>query len=208
VTLNVTGFCYYKTKGGKMKTKLTLLATILLLVTQANATCTKTEVMKLIDKGFGKAEISSICDIHATSTTKHKLKPKSKWMSPSRKACTKNGGKLKSGGICAANWQNAKRICSVSGGRLPNINELKSVLTSCGGLIGDYKFNKNNLSYQACYKQKGFFFSGDDWSDYYWSSSVYVPDTVCTWAVNFRVGDVGGADKTDEYYVRCVRGIQ
>lgn len=46
-----------------MKTKLTLLAGILLFAVQANASCTKSEVIKLIDKGFSKTEINSICDI-------------------------------------------------------------------------------------------------------------------------------------------------
>jgi hypothetical protein len=187
-----------------MKTKLTLLATILLLATQANATCTKAEVMKLIDKGFGKAEISSICDMHATSTTKPKSKPKSKWMSPSRKACTKNGGKLKSYGICAANWQNAKRICSTAGGRLPSINELKSVVISCGGEIDDYDNNLNDSNYQTCYKQKDFSSS----SDSYWSSSSYVSVDEYALIVYFLSGYTNYGNKTDEHYVRCVRGIQ
>jgi len=117
-------------RKNEMKLKMILLLTGL-LSTYSYATCSKTEVMKLIDKGFSKTEINSICDIQAQSTTSSK--PKSKWMNPSRKACTKNGGKLKSGGICVADWHSAKRICSAAGGRLPNINELKSVLTGCGG---------------------------------------------------------------------------
>ena len=157
--------------------------------------------MKLIDKGFSKTEISSICDIQTKRSTT--TKPKSKWISPARKACTKNGGKLKSGGICVADWHSAKRICSAAGGRLPNINELKSVLTGCGGEINDYDYNRNDSSYQACYKQKGF-----SSSDYYWSSSVYVFDKRCAWFVNFKIGSQYIYNKTDEGYVRCVRGRQ
>lgn len=184
-----------------MKTKLTLLAGILLFAVQANASCTKSEVIKLIDKGFSKTEINSICDIQTKSTTISK--PKSKWISPARRACTKNGGKLESGGICAADWQSAKRICRAAGGRLPNIDELKSVITNCGGEVDDYDNNKNDSSYQACYKQKGF-----SASDYYWSSSSYVSATKCAWIVKFKNGRTYYDSESTEYYVRCVRGRQ
>ena len=187
-------------RKNEMKLKMILLLTGL-LSTYSYATCSKTEVMKLIDKGFSKTEINSICDIQAQSTTSSK--PKSKWMNPSRKACTKNGGKLKSGGICVADWHSAKRICSAAGGRLPNINELKSVLTGCGGEINDYDYNRNDSSYQACYKQKGF-----SSSDYYWSSSVLVSYRKGAWYVSFKVGNADDRSKAVESYVRCVRGRQ
>lgn len=172
-----------------------------LLGTYSYATCSKSEVMKLIDKGFSKTEINSICDIQTKSTTT--AKPKSKWISPARKACTKNGGKLKSGGICSADWYSAKRICSVAGGRLPNINELTSAVTSCGGEINDWDNNENDSSYQSCYKQKGFSPSG-----IYWSSSVSVSDSKNAWVVYFKDAYAYSSGKTNEYYVRCVRGRQ
>ena len=183
-----------------MKFKMLILLTGL-LGTYSYATCSKSEVIKLIDKGFSKTEINSICDIQTKSTTKSK--PKSKWISPARKACTKNGGKLKSGGICIADWHSAKRICSAADGRLPSINELKSVVTGCGGEINDYDNNKNDSSYQSCYKQKGFSASDD-----YWSSSVYVSDSKSAWFVYFEYGRTSNYYKTNEYYVRCVRGRQ
>jgi len=183
-----------------MKLK-TIMLSITLLSIYSYATCNKQELMKLIDKGLSQTEINSICDIQAKSTAKPK--PKSKWISPARKACTKNGGKLKSGGICVADWYSAKRICNAAGGRLPNINELKSVVTSCGGEIDDYNNNRNDSSYQSCYEQQGFSPSG-----YYWSSSsdVYLPKVA--WIVDFKVGYTNSGFKTRENYVRCVRGRQ
>ena len=183
-----------------MKFKMILLLTGL-LSTYTLATCNKQEVMKLIDKGFSKTEINSICDIQAKSTAKPK--PKSKWISPARKACIKNGGKLKSGGICAADWYSAKGICNAAGGRLPNINELKSVVTGCGGEIGDDENNINDPSYLSCYKRQGF-----SPSDYYRSSSSYVSDAKLAWVVSFDNGYAGYGTKTSVHYVRCVRGRQ
>ena len=183
-----------------MKFKMIMLLASL-LSTYSYASCSKAEVMKLIDKGFSKTEISSICDIQTKRSTT--TKPKSKWISPARKACTKNGGKLKSGGICVADWHSAKGICNAAGGRLPNINELKSVVTNCGGEINDYYNNRNDSSYQACCKQKGF-----SSSDGYWSSSVYVSSTKLAWYVYFKNGSTSDYYKASEYYVRCVRGRQ
>ena len=178
------------------KLKLILVLTFL-LSTYSYATCTKQEVMKLIDKGFSKTEINRICDIQAKRTTTAKLE--SNWINPIRRACTKNGGKLK-GGICEANWRSAKRICSVVGGMLPNINELTSVVDDCGGEVNDYTNNENDSAYQTCYKQKGF-----SSSDYYWSSSVYASNTKVAWFVGFLNGRMDYGSKINEFYVRCVR---
>jgi hypothetical protein len=43
-------------------------------------------------------------------------------------------------------------------------------------------------------------------SDNYWSSSSYVSDDKNAWIVNFKNGNTNNNNKTNENYVRCVRG--
>lgn len=42
----------------------------------------------------------------------------------------------------------------------------------------------------------------------YWSSITYVQNTNYAWNVDFSNGFVDFNDKTDDYYVRCVRGVK
>ena len=187
-----------------MKFKMILLLTGL-LSTYTLATCNKQEVMKLIDKGFSKTEISSICDIQAKSTATPK--PKSKWITPSNSTCRSKGGKLYKG-ICEANWQQAKNICRASGGRLPTKNELIEVISECGGNTANndsaYTENKEDSKYQSCYKQKGFSVSYG-----YWSSTTYIGYSGHKWYVSFVDGyQLDSNTKSFSYYVRCVRGRQ
>jgi len=53
-------------------------------------------------------------------TTISTPKPKitSKWIRPTKSVCKANGGEIDNG-ECIANWENAKKICSASGGKLP-----------------------------------------------------------------------------------------
>ena len=86
-----------------MKLKFVLVIIGFTILSYAN--CSKEEVIKLGDKGHSKLEINKICE---------KDKPKKeelKWISPSKKVCKENEGKM-IGGICRANWSNAKNICS------------------------------------------------------------------------------------------------
>ncbi len=186
-----------------MKTVIKLGIIILLMAlfgSSSHADCSKSEVMKLIDKGFSKTEISSICGLaRKTSTLKREA---DKWITPSSSTCSSNGGELYKG-MCSANWQDAQTICSVSGGRLPNIYELKKVITDCGGVVDADIENIGDPKYQSCYRKKGF-----SASDYYWSSSVYVSDTGGAWLVLFKDSHTRHYYKTRKYYVRCVRGRQ
>lgn len=120
----------------------------------------------------------------------------SKWLKPTNSVCEANGGKLYKG-VCQANWKNAKKICSASGGSLPTIDDLRKVVTDCGGVIDDYTNNINNSNYQTCYKQKGFT------SSWYWSSTE--EDSSYAWRVLFD----GGFDlwnlKAVNNYALCVR---
>jgi hypothetical protein len=83
----------------------------------------------------------------------------SKWIKPTNSVCEANGGKLYKG-VCQANWKNAQKICSATGGQLPSRADLEKVVVDCGGTIvtwGDKNWdslidkNRANKSYQACY---------------------------------------------------------
>jgi len=129
----------------------------------------------------------------------------SKWINPSNSVCKANGGKFYKG-VCYANWKDAQKICSVSGGRLPTIDELKKVITDCGGNItyalfsDNGKKNINNSDYQKCYKKKGFE------SNFYWSSTInkdyrYKNDV---WGVDLTEGYIGNGIKSGMNYFRCI----
>ncbi len=188
-----------------------LVLSILLFSSSAYARCSKSEVMKLIDKGFSKIEINSICGIaQKTSRLKRKV---DKWITPENSTCRSKGGKLYRD-VCEANWEDAINICYAAGGRLPNINELKKVITDCGGIVGTRcknavdinKENLNDSSYQACYIGKGF-----SSSYYYWSSTTYagyIGNGDEAAYINFYNGDQSDSYKGQSYYVRCIRAGQ
>jgi len=177
----------------KLKFLLVPLA-VLGLAVGSYASCSKDEILKLIDKGFSKSEIKGICG-------KSESKPKGlSWITPSDKTCKANGGKIDGNGICEAHWMEAKDICRASGGRLPDRYELKKVIVDCGGTANDFDNNKANSAYKSCYKRKGF-----SSSYYYWSSSTFLGDENDAWIVYFHNGDVYKGHKDTNYYVRCVR---
>jgi len=122
------------------------------------------------------------------------------WVKPTRSACTSNGGKLENG-ICKANWESAKDICRASGARLPTINELRRVITSCGGVVNESNNNTNDPDYQSCYQRRGF-----SYKDVYLSSTEYNNDSSGAWYVSFYGGNDGWYDKSSEDYALCVRG--
>ena len=125
-----------------------------------------------------------------------------RWISPTQKVCKVNGGEM-TNDICKANWSDAKDICRASGGRLATFDELKKVVTDCGGTIDDYDNNRADAVYQDCYKEKGF-----STSDHYWSSTTDASGTNYAWFVYFRNGYTDGNGKSDGHYVRCVRSGQ
>jgi predicted lipoprotein with Yx(FWY)xxD motif len=122
-----------------------------------------------------------------------KISSGSKWFSPTDKSVT---------------WKEAKELCKDNGGRLPTIEELKEVVTDCGGTVTkDWESNiadknKANERYQSCYKEKGFK------SSYYWSSSTIKGNEYYVWIVAFDNGNVNGSTKDYSSYVRCVRDGQ
>ena len=94
-------------------------------------------------------------------------------------------------------WKGAQSYCSDlnleghSDWRLPSIKELQSIV--------------DVSRYKPAIK-KGF--KNVNTSGSYWSSSVYVSSKKRAWIVYFKDGYTDYYDKTDEYYVRCVRGRQ
>ena len=155
---------------------------------------------------FYKTTFRKNTDSSNSSHTTTQTTNKSKWITPSNSVCKSNGGEVDGDG-CLADWEDAKNICSASGGRLPTIDELKKVVTDCGGEMKDdtveeWKRNQNNSNYQSCYKQKGFT------SNYYWSSTTDASYTNYAWGVNFDNGYTNYGSKSDNGYVRCVRAGQ
>ena len=130
---------------------------------------------------------------HSTTT--------SKWLKPTNSVCRANGGKLYNG-VCEANWENAKKICSASGAKLPSRDDFHKVITDCGGIpdadINEWDKNKNNSQYQNCYKQKGF--TNYDW---YWTREE--KDSSYAWIVNFKRGGDYWYRKSYKNLALCVR---
>ena len=122
------------------------------------------------------------------------------WITPSSDICKSNGGKVDSQG-CKATWKVANNICHASGGELPTINMLESVITECGGeimigLTDEATKNKSNLSYQSCYKKKGF-------SPMFYCSSDYMNRYI---KYIFFLYGVSGIGKSNvESHIRCVK---
>lgn len=197
-----------KKESTTMKKKLLILTTFTLLSSQLQASCSKTEVLKLVDKNFSKNEISSICNIDTegvTSPASSYSTPQKEWFDFSSKQCVENKGKLDTDGFCHADWHSAISICHSTGGRLPTISELRSVVTECGGEI-DANNVANNLTYQLCYRVKGFV-----GSNVYWSSTERGSSGDSVWVVKFITGTDFGrnkskirwSDNSNTSYVRC-----
>ena len=126
---------------------------------------------------------------------------KVEWITPSNRVCQSSGGKVDTLG-CQATWEIAKNICTNSGGKLPTIDILESVITNCGGKIivdifsEDGEKNEKNLSYQSCYKDKGFS------PAFYWSAnrSYQLIDYV------FFLQGVSGMGKGNiNSHIRCIK---
>ena len=98
------------------------------------------------------------------------------------------------GGSVAYTWEQAITYCeglSLGGfddWRLPNIKELSSIVDT----------TKSSRAIQLTYFP-------DTMQDRYWSSSTDAGSTTDAWIVHFLLGVVGSNNKSDNYYVRCVR---
>ena len=185
-----------------MKLRFMLIPLAVLgLAVGSYADANKEEILKSTDKVLIKTKTK----ISEGSEKSEPKKKKSKWIDPTQKVCKANGGKMSSNSsFCIANWSNAKDICSASGGRLVTVDELKKIVTDCGGKINDYNKNQQDSLYTDCYKKKGFSDSSD-----YWSSSNFVgEEKKSAWFVGFYNGVVNRDTKDNGFYVRCVRDKQ
>lgn len=159
-------------------------------------TVTKNRVRILLEKGSTfKVSFSVEGEEESTSSNSN-----SKWIDVSSSTCSDNGGEMRHG-VCYAHWENAKTICSQSGGQLPSIEELKEVVVDCGGVWEEWEKNRKNSSYQSCYKAKGF-------SDYTWYWTREEHDSSYACFVGFETGLDGWDYKSGSHYVRCVRAGQ
>jgi len=76
------------------------------------------------------------------------------WIMPSSSACKAGGGRVLNDGVCApGSLNNAKKICSSSGAKVPTLDDLKEVLTvTCKGRIN----SSQNSFTKTCYTNLGF----------------------------------------------------
>ena len=97
-------------------------------------------------------------------------------------------------------WESAITYCEAltldgyNEWRLPNINELKSIIDRSKSIPAIQGDAFEHLDYE--------------YSDLYWSSTTFEPTKYEAWFANFRLGQIGGhnssADKATSNFVRCV----
>ncbi len=121
------------------------------------------------------------------------------------------------------NWDDALRYCVSLGGRLPNIQELRTLIVECPETeyplpagqdwwewcaiedpdaldTGSFTSDCNGCSADASGKYSVFGYTGG-----FWSSSPSASDTGEAWQVAFLGASVGTRDKSNGLYVMCVR---
>ena len=147
--------------------------------------------------------ISGFCQEKVLKDSKNQIDSlsinKTKWIKPTNSVCRANSGEMKNG-RCKANWENAKNICSASGGRLATEKELQQVVTDCGGIV-NYKFkgedwekNFKNYNFQSCVVQKGFHLYG-----------IYISSTNNSTCVSLGSGYTGYNITYKNADVHCIR---
>jgi len=103
-------------------------------------------------------------------------------------------------GVGEKRLEDTKAVCEKIGAKVPTVNELKKVITSCGGVVDDWEKNENNSAYKSCVKKKGF--SSEKW---YWSSTLVSGKTYNAKVVDFRHGTLNDSGMDSIYYLRCVK---
>jgi hypothetical protein len=89
------------------------------------------------------------------------------------------------------NWKAAKQDCTTQGGRLPEINELHSL-----------------VDYTKCNPAINPIFTDIKTDDYYWTNTLVAGYPGYAWHVHFYNGYVGYWGKDSNSYVRPVRSSQ
>ena len=149
----------------------------------------------------------------------------SKWITPSDSVCRSNGGRI-TNGVCKANWENSKKICSASKGFLPSVGIFGEALNECGGETWSLLMVIENLQNEvkpidpSCYTKMGFISGGQYWTSHDLSRPHLRPTETLLWSSNpndyrndartveISSGRIGIGDKDYGNYVRCVRAGQ
>ena len=122
------------------------------------------------------------------SSEQENMKPhgdlKPTWIKPSTDICINSGG-VTNKSECNTTWKEAKKICQVMGGRLPNIEEYKAIIEECGD---------NSI----CYQKIGFSLQSG-----YWSSTSQTPYNHA-WIAYFNTAHYFHFSKDIQNYVRCI----
>lgn len=130
------------------------------------------------------------------SDTNDTKKPSIVWVKPTEAVCKANGGEIFLG-ECQAEWKDAPKICEAFGAKLPTLNELKSAMTECGGVLNTHDKNENNQVYQECYKKSGF-----DEHRWYWS--ITENDSMTGANLNFKTGNDYPHVKSSPMGIMCI----
>ncbi|HBB49265.1 TPA: hypothetical protein DEQ22_03070 [Candidatus Nomurabacteria bacterium] len=86
------------------------------------------------------------------------------------------------------NWDTANTACGIAGGRLPTMEELKTLTDATYIASGN-----------ATRTPPGFV------ADYYWSSTAVPSNSTWAYSVDMTSGNIGDGYKATDSYVRCVR---
>ena len=112
-------------------------------------------------------------------------------------------------------YNEAVDYCKERGGRLPTINELRTLIRNCPATeTGGECAVTNSCAERECWSDVCYecvFADDGRYSVFgsiggFWSSTTCIDYASFAWIVHFSNGYVGLNVKTDDIYVRCVRG--
>ncbi|MFA6258863.1 MAG: DUF1566 domain-containing protein, partial [Candidatus Paceibacterota bacterium] len=103
-------------------------------------------------------------------------------------------GEFVTGDDVTMSWTQAVTACSLSGGRLPTVEELKTLVDAECERRGNEPCTTDSERTPA-----GFV------AGYYWSGTSMPSDNLNAYRVNFHVGNMYNLSKSYTHHVRCVR---
>ncbi len=122
-----------------------------------------------------------------------------KWINPSEDICVKNGGRILSTKECQAKWSDANEICKVSKSRLPDANELYSIVEECGGKNKTSIENLTNKAYFNCFVKRGFK------PNAYWTSTQDEEEKDNAYSITFLYGTKTSKEKNKPIPFHCIK---